>query len=154
MLKTPRRPWRPWRGLNVICATPERPRPPFCLLCAFNGDLSSFVVAQWRHNGRSPCVKGVLSRCDHCPTVVDLFCNLDDASASLLPNLGDLWGTNLLGDIERPFILNTFKDYGDQMKKKNPRHWSFVRGIHRSPVNSPHRGQWRGAWCFLSSAPE
>ena len=23
-----------------------------------------------------------------------------------------------------------------------PRFWSFVRGIHRSPVNSPHKGQW------------
>ena len=23
-----------------------------------------------------------------------------------------------------------------------------------SPVNSPHKGQWRGAWCFLWSAPE
>ena len=27
-----------------------------------------------------------------------------------------------------------------------PRYWPFVRGIHRSPVNSPHKGQWRGAW--------
>ena len=26
-----------------------------------------------------------------------------------------------------------------------PRNWPFVRGIHRSPVNSPHIGQWRGA---------
>ena len=26
--------------------------------------------------------------------------------------------------------------------------WSFVRGIHRSPVNSPHKGQWRGALMF------
>ena len=25
---------------------------------------------------------------------------------------------------------------------------SFVRGIHRSPVNSPHKGQWRGALMF------
>ena len=25
-----------------------------------------------------------------------------------------------------------------------PRYWSFVRGIHWSPVNSPHSGQWRG----------
>ena len=25
-----------------------------------------------------------------------------------------------------------------------PRYWPFVRGIHRSPVNSPHKGQWRG----------
>ena len=22
-----------------------------------------------------------------------------------------------------------------------PRYWPFVRGIHRSPVNSPHKGQ-------------
>ena len=29
--------------------------------------------------------------------------------------------------------------------KHFPRYWPFVRGIHRSPVNSPHRGQWRGA---------
>ena len=26
-----------------------------------------------------------------------------------------------------------------------PRYWPFVRGIHRSPVNSPHKGQWRRA---------
>ena len=26
-----------------------------------------------------------------------------------------------------------------------PRNWPFVRGIHRSPVNSSHKGQWRGA---------
>ena len=25
------------------------------------------------------------------------------------------------------------------------RYWPFVRGIHRWPVNSPHKGQWRGA---------
>ena len=26
-----------------------------------------------------------------------------------------------------------------------PRYWPFVRGIHRSPVNSPHKDQW-SAW--------
>ena len=35
-----------------------------------------------------------------------------------------------------------------------PRYWPFVRGIHRSPVNSPHKGQWRGALMFSWSAPE
>ena len=25
----------------------------------------------------------------------------------------------------------------------------FVRGIHQPPVNSPHKGQWRGVWCSL-----
>ena len=29
-----------------------------------------------------------------------------------------------------------------------PRYWPFVRGIHQSPVNSPHKGQWRGALMF------
>ena len=32
--------------------------------------------------------------------------------------------------------------------KQFPRYWPFVRGIHRSPVNSPHSGQWRGALMF------
>ena len=32
--------------------------------------------------------------------------------------------------------------------KQFPRYWPFVRGIHQSPVNSPHKGQWRGALVF------
>ena len=32
--------------------------------------------------------------------------------------------------------------------KQFSRYWPFVRGIHRSPVNSPHKGQWRGALVF------
>ena len=37
----------------------------------------------------------------------------------------------------------------DVIKWNNfPRYWPFVRGIHRSPVNSPHKGQWRGALMF------
>ena len=32
--------------------------------------------------------------------------------------------------------------------KHFPRYWPFVRGIHRSPVNSPHESQWRGALLF------
>ena len=31
---------------------------------------------------------------------------------------------------------------------KAPRHWTFVRGIHRSPVNSTHKGLWSGAMIF------
>ena len=29
-----------------------------------------------------------------------------------------------------------------------PCYWPFVRGIHWSPVNSPQKGQWRGALMF------
>ena len=39
--------------------------------------------------------------------------------------------------------------HDDVIKRKHfPRYWPFVRGIHRSPVNSPHKGQWRGALMF------
>ena len=42
-----------------------------------------------------------------------------------------------------------FLDHDDVIKwKRFPRYWPFVRGIHRSPVNSPHKGQWRGALMF------
>ena len=30
-----------------------------------------------------------------------------------------------------------------------PGYWPFVRGIRRSPVNSPHNGQWRGVFFYL-----
>ena len=37
----------------------------------------------------------------------------------------------------------------DVIKWKHcPRYWPFVWGIHRSPVNSPHKGQWHGALMF------
>ena len=36
----------------------------------------------------------------------------------------------------------------DDVIKHFPRYWPFVRGNHRSPVNSPHKGQWRGTLMF------
>ena len=43
----------------------------------------------------------------------------------------------------------THSKHDDVIKWKHfPRYWSFVRGIHRSPVNSLHKGQWRGASMF------
>ena len=39
--------------------------------------------------------------------------------------------------------------HDDVIKWKHfPRYWPFVRGIQRSPVNSPHKGQWRGGVMF------
>ena len=39
--------------------------------------------------------------------------------------------------------------YDDVIKWKHlPCYWPFVRGSHRSPVNSPHKGQWRGLLMF------
>ena len=39
--------------------------------------------------------------------------------------------------------------HDDVIKWKHfPHHWPFVWGIHQSPVNSPHKGQWYGALMF------
>ena len=73
-----------------------------------------------------------------------------------------IWWSNksCLTDIHRTFIgsrevvkhlllFHHYSHHDDVIKWKHfPRYWSFVRGIHRSPVNSPHKGQWRGALMF------
>ena len=42
--------------------------------------------------------------------------------------------------------IRTCLTHDDVIKWKHfPRYWPFVRRIHRSPVNSQHKGQWRGA---------
>ena len=41
------------------------------------------------------------------------------------------------------------QNHDDVIQRKHfPRYWPFVRGIHRSPVNSTHKSQWRGALMF------
>ena len=48
-----------------------------------------------------------------------------------------LWGEN------RRVFHDDFNKW-----KHFPRYWPFVRGIHRWPVDSPHKGLWRGALIF------
>ena len=44
--------------------------------------------------------------------------------------------------------------HDDVIKWKHfPRYWPFVWVIHRPPVNSPHKGQWRGALVFSLICP-
>ena len=47
----------------------------------------------------------------------------------------------------RHFADDIFTWWRHQMETF-PRNWPFVREIHRSPVNFPHKGQWRGALMF------
>ena len=37
--------------------------------------------------------------------------------------------------------------------KQFPRYWPFVQRIHRWPANSPHKGQWHGAFMFSLICP-
>ena len=58
----------------------------------------------------------------------------------------------LWSDIQALYIYindDSLLIHDDVIKWKHfPRNWPFVRGIYRSPVNSPHKGQWRGALMF------
>ena len=48
------------------------------------------------------------------------------------------------------YLVGVKRDtHDDVIKWKHfTRYWPFVRGIHRSPVNYPHKCQWRGALMF------
>ena len=58
---------------------------------------------------------------------------------------------SLINNVMRQYCwLMIFKSNHDEVIKWKhfPCYWPFVRGIHRSPVNSLHKGQWRGALIF------
>ena len=64
---------------------------------------------------------------------------------------GIRWSSAVDSPLKWPVIRNfdeTFVVSLNKLLKHFPRNWPFVRGIHRSPVNSPHNGQWRGALMF------
>ena len=65
----------------------------------------------------------------------------------------DLWKTEaqheLLPNGAKSFYHHTCPHHYDVIKWKYfPRYWHFMKGIHRSPVDSPLKGQWRGAFMF------
>ena len=107
--------------------------------CPFN-NLKAFIPCSWKavctmivyHNGpKHDCVQ------------VDAWPKLEQNRVDVNQLRS---GVGLLVQIQ-PSIRGGPHD--DVIKWKHfPRYWPFVRGIHRSPVNSPHKGQWRGALMF------
>ena len=68
-----------------------------------------------------------------------------DVMEAIPRKLFTLFPTTLVG-IGLPIFIRI---HDDVIKWKHfPRYWPFARGIHWSPVNSPHKGQWRGALVF------
>ena len=51
--------------------------------------------------------------------------------------------TNRKYHVEKVHVMVTSSN-----EKHFPRYWPFVRGIQQWPVNSPHKGRWRGALMF------
>ena len=48
----------------------------------------------------------------------------------------------------RGLLYSTYPHDDVTQWKHFPLYWPFVRGIHRSPVNSPNKGQWRAALMY------
>ena len=64
-----------------------------------------------------------------------------------IPNIVICWEGQLPGNTFNPL----FRSVNDNVIKWNPlpRYWPSVRGIRRSPVNSPHKGQ--SCWVLMFS---
>ena len=91
------------------------------------GPVSPRWAPYWPHE---PCYQGCYNLRDE-----KVWASSDKASV-----VGATALQAMLLQIQRPLLH-------DVVIKWNhfPRHWPFVRGIHRSPVNHTHKGQWRGA---------
>ena len=64
-------------------------------------------------------------------------------------NKSSSWGRQPVDWFVIVWFVYQSKRHDDVIKWKHfPRYWPFVRGIHRPPVNSPHKGQWCGALMF------
>ena len=74
-------------------------------------------------------------------------CRRFDVSEMLLVDCSIVWLLKCRGT--RSTNEQEYMTHDDVIKWKHyPRYWPFVRGIPRSPVNSPHKGQWSGALMF------
>ena len=66
-------------------------------------------------------------------------------------NVSDHAGSNPGIPFQSPTPKSLGHKHGDAIKWKHfPRYWPFVWWIYRWSVNSPHKGQWRGAVIFSS----
>ena len=61
------------------------------------------------------------------------------------------WQVTMLSVVYDNLTFPETRNNHDDIIKWNHflRHWPFVRGIHPTPVNSPHKGQWRRALVFF-----
>ena len=132
---------------------------PFWCYAIYNHH-NDIVVVRSTHNGHHHCKK------TGPPAIKKLtVCRPADIFPALfltVVQLFDNWRVGMVvtddlasADLQPPWWRGPIGSHVDVIKWKHfQRYWPFVRGIHRSPVNSPHKGQWHGALMFFLSAPE
>ena len=111
----------------------------FSLICArINGWVNNREAGDlWRHRAHYDVI--VMSTSQALRTTYHVLYDTFHESCTRLAQFV------LCGFILVELILS----HDDVIKWKHfQRNWPFVREIHWSPVNSPHKGQWRGALMF------
>ena len=120
---------------------------PLLLQSSVGFGVSSSPFIQWL---RKRCQTEHYEKVSYGPHIVVIKCpSILSVSLSVILLT---WGNHTFAQMS---LKQPWSIYDDVIKWKHfPRNWTFVRGIHRSPVNSPHKGQWRGALMFtLICAP-
>ena len=93
------------------------------------------ITQNWLTPETSDRIHKIIAGCDvwDCMCYIKVF--VVKVERRVIASLGPLYANSMLHD--------------DVIKWKHfPRYCPFVRGIHRLPVNSPHKGQWRGGLVF------
>ena len=82
--------------------------------------------------------------------IVHVMSEYDTAIMSLShAHVGFIWDQGHFASHVLLPLIKMCSKHDDVIQWKHfPHYWPFVRGIHRSPVNYPHKGQWRGALLF------
>ena len=90
-----------------------------------------------------PDIRGLVVSKTGCKYMIDIIYKQNDLITWFLQDL------NRAATIETTTPISNHSFHEDIIKWKHfPRYWPFVRGIHRSPVHSPDKDQWRGAFMF------
>ena len=124
--------------------------------------LQKTVVCLWNIGYYKVCLGAIIRLLHYYSTVYSVYIKQHQICAALTPcersptETGGFPRKVLVTRIMFPMlprheqcrgILKCFHD--DVIKWKHFQcHWPFVRGIHRSPPNSPHKGQWRRVLIF------
>ena len=79
-------------------------------------------------------------------SIIDMSFNITNLRSQL-----HLSGANESTVMLEDIIDDVYLTHDNVIKWKHfLRYWPFVRGIHQTPVDSPHKGQWRGGALMFS----
>ena len=140
--------WRVKRIVFIICSVRDVVAGYYITVIRTYSSVGEYFGYNSGENVRTP----------QLPTTVEYSRDVMHGSK----NGPNTWGTVHLGcprNWKRPFQngnndgeecveMAFLASWWRHERKHFPRYWPFVRGIHRSPVNSPYKGQWRGALMF------